>query len=433
MTNHIAPYEPLPWQVAPIRDTSRILVLTGAAGGGKSRAVAEKMHMYCQKYAGATGIALRKAREFAAKSVVFALKTAIGNDPRVHYNKADLIFQYDNGSKIFIAGMKDDTQREALRSINGDGSADIIWCEEANAFTEDDHNELSARLRGKAASWRQICYSTNPDSPNHWIKRRLIDGGEGSVYYSKAEDNPHNPPDYLEILATLTGVLGKRLRDGLWVQAEGQVYDTFDPAVHEIDPIEIRDSWTKFRAIDFGYTNPFCCQWWAITHDNDLVMYREIYMTGRTVKRHSVDINKWSKDERIAYTVCDHDAEDRATLHENGIPTIGARKSIAPGLQAVEERLKIGRNGKPRIYFVKNCTVELDTSIDKAPISTVGEFTSYIWPKGVNGKSLKETPLDLYNHGMDTMRYAVMSVDKGTVKVPDQMDLSLLKQSNWTL
>ena len=110
-----------------------------------------------------------------------------------HYNAADLTFHYANGSRIFIAGMKDEGQRQALRSISGYGAADFIWGEEANALTEDDHNELLGRLRGTAAPWRQLLYTTNPDTPLHWIKTRLIDGGEATVHYSSAEDNPYLP------------------------------------------------------------------------------------------------------------------------------------------------------------------------------------------------------------------------------------------------
>lgn len=232
-------YEPIPWQVKAWRDTTRVCLYGGAAGGGKSRAAAEKLHGFCIKYPGAVGIALRKAREFASKSVVYALRSAIGDDPSVTYNASDLMFHYANGSRIFVAGMKDEGQRQALRSINGDGSADFIWAEEANALTEDDYNELLGRLRGKAAPWRQILLTTNPDGPMHWIKTRLMDGGEASVHYSSAKDNPHLPPEYLQTLESITGVLGMRLRDGLWVQAEGVVYDTWDDALHMVDLAEL--------------------------------------------------------------------------------------------------------------------------------------------------------------------------------------------------
>jgi hypothetical protein len=34
-----------------------------------------------------------------------------------------------------------------------------------------------------------------------------------------------------------------------------------------------------------------------------------------------------------------------------------------------------------------------------------------VWPKGIDGRPVKETPVDLDNHGMDAMRYAVMAID----------------------
>jgi PBSX family phage terminase large subunit len=412
-TEIIAPYEPLDWQLAPLRDKSLVMLLTGSAGGGKSRLAAEKIHAYCLRYPGATAICLRKAREYASKSVVFALKRVIGDDPSVTYNASELVFRYGNGSIIFIAGMKDEGQQQALRSINGDGSADIIWGEEANALTETDHNELLARLRGTAASWRQIIYTTNPDTPTHWIKQRLMDGGQASVYFSKAKDNPHNPPGYLTILDMLTGPLGLRLRDGKWVQAEGVVYENFDDSIHIITPFPIPADWRRIRVVDFGYTNPFVCQWWAIDGDGRMYLYREIYHTRRTVKVHAGQINALSTGELIEATVADHDAEDRATMAENGIYTIPATKDISRGLQAVGERLKVAGDGKPRLFVFNNALVEIDSTLDdgKKPTCTAQEFSGYIWPKTADGKPLKEVPVKENDHGLDALRYAVMYVD----------------------
>lgn len=410
----IAPYKPLDWQIAPLRDKSKIVLLTGSAGGGKSRAAAEKVHAYCLKYPKATGIALRKAREYASKSVVYALKKAMGADSKVHYNSSDLMFYYDNGSKIFIAGMKDDVQRQALRSINGDGAADIIWGEEANALTEDDHNELLARLRGKATSWRQIIYTTNPDTPYHWIKKRLMDGGEASVYFSKAEDNPHNPPDYIDTLVSLTGVLGKRLRDGQWVQAEGAVYDTFSDAIHVIESFAIPQDWRRIRVVDFGFVNPFVCLWIAIDPDGRMYLYREIYMTQRTVKVHCEQIKKLSEGEVYEATIADHDAEDRATMAENGIDTLPAKKDISPGIQAVQERLKIQADGKPRLFLFRTALVEEDQRLvsAKKPTCTIQEFPGYVWPKASDGKPVKEVPVKENDHGVDSVRYGAMYLEE---------------------
>lgn len=436
---HTALYRPLNWQIEPWRDKSKVLLLSGGAGGGKSRVAAEKIHGFCKKYPNSVGIGLRKAREFASKSVVFALKSVIGEDNSVRYNSSELTFYYDNGSKIFISGLKDDAQRQAIRSINGNGSADIIWGEEANAFSEDDHNELLARLRGTAADWRQIIYTTNPDHPYHWIKLRLIDGGEASVFYSKAIDNPYNPDDYADTLNKLTGVSKKRLRDGLWVMAEGTVY-SYDPQCHLIDRFEIPSDWRRIRVIDFGYTNPFVCQWWAIDHDGRMYRYREIYHTQRTVKVHSDTIKRvesglgaseweemneaarnvyWkNQGEKISATICDHDAEDRATLRENGIPSIAAKKDRAVGRDTVEERLKIAGDGKPRMFFLRDSLVEEDAQLKEnyKPLATEQEFGGYVYPQGQDGKAVKEEPIKVDDHGMDSTRYAAMYEDNGKKK-----------------
>jgi phage terminase large subunit len=404
----IAPFVPLPWQLAPLRDKSHVMLLTGSAGGGKSKTAAEKVHAFCLRYPGAVGVALRKRQEYASKSVVFALQAAIGPDPTVRYNASERIFRYHNGSKIFVAGMGDDHQRQALRSINGNGAVDIFWAEEANALTLDDHFELLARLRGNAASWRQIIYSTNPDSATHWIKVSLMDSGEAAVYFSRAADNPHNPADYLAILDKLTGVLGDRLNKGLWVSAEGAVYDNFRDDLHVVDPFPIPADWRRIRAIDFGYTNPFVCQWWAFDPDGRMYLYREIYHTKELVENHAAQIVQLSAGENIEATVADHDAEDRATLAAHGVYTIPADKAVSPGIQAVRTRIDLAGDGKPRLYVFRNVLVELDESLPSGvPHCTLDEFPSYSWPKGQDGKAIKEAPVKANDHGMDTMKYAV--------------------------
>lgn len=410
-----APYKPLPWQIAPWKDTSSILLLTGAAGGGKSRLAGEKLHGYLLRYSRATGLMLRKAREYAGKSILpFMQRTVIGNDPRVHVNKSEGVFEYDNGSMLFVGGMKNDDQREALRSIGQDGSLDIVWMEEANAFTRMDFDEILGRMRGKAASWQQVILSTNPDHPQHWIYLDLILKGQASVYYSSAKDNPYNPPAYHQMLAMMSGVMKLRLVDGLWVQAEGAVYDEFDPSIHVIEPFEIPADWRRIRSIDFGYSNPFVCQWWAIDPEGRMYMYREIYMSQRLVEDHARQINELSQGELVEATIADHDAEDRATLEKYGIITLPADKAISPGIQAVKARLAKAKDGKPRVFILRGATVEEDPRLVhlKKPTSTEAEVTGYVWPKAQDGRPIKEVPVKENDHGLDAWRYATMYIDE---------------------
>lgn len=416
----VAHFQPLPWQMKPWADTHRVILLTGSAGGGKSRFAGEKLHGYCKRYAGTMALMLRKTRESMTNSTVLLMdRTVIANDSGVRHLSSKSRFEYVNGSILAYGGMKDEQQREQIRSIGQEGGVDIAWMEEAAKFTESDFNEVLARMRGKAAPWRQVILSTNPDAPTHWIYKRLIKGGKANTYYSGAMDNPHNPADYIETLATLTGVLGQRLRDGLWIQAVGAVYDGYDPALHLIDPFPIPSDWRKIRAIDFGYTNPFTCQWWALDGDGRMYLYREIYHTQRLVEDHAKQITELSVGEHVEATTADHDAEDRATLERYGVTTVAAEKSIRVGIQMVQKRLRKAGDGKPRLFIFRGALVECDRALGKAkkPTCTEDEFPAYVWPEGKDGKPYKEIPIDDNNHGMDAGRYAVMYLDGADAEV----------------
>ena len=411
--NITAPFIPLSWQRAPFLDRSPVILLTGSAGGGKSQLAAEKVHGFMLNYPGATGLMMRKAREYAIKSLVPIMQTVIGDDPTVRLKKSDGFFEYTNGSRLYWGGMKDQSQREALRSMRGKvGEPDIVWLEEANAFTRADFDEALARLRGHAAGWTQIILSTNPDIPQHWIYADLIVGGGAKVYYSSARDNTSLPESYFDRLDSLTGVLRDRLRDGKWVRAEGAVYDEYDPAVHLIDPFIIPASWERIRSVDFGYTNPFVCQWWAVDPDGRMYLYREMVRRRRLVEDLTPDIIRLSLGEYVGATVADHDAEDRATMERHGIGTAKANKAVGFGIQKVKERLQAAGDGRPRLFILRGA-VDADEDDGRTPAGVEGEITAYSWAKAADGKANKEEPVKLYDHSMDAMRYAVMHFDGG--------------------
>lgn len=412
-------FEPKGWQIAPFRDKSFILLLEGSAGGGKSYVAASKIDAFCRKYANATALMVRKTRESMTNStILFMERMIIGDDPDVKHLPHKRRFEYANGSVLAYGGMKDDAQREAIRSIGLDGGLDIAWMEEAHLFKLADFEELLPRMRGKAADWRQIIITTNPDSDQHWIYKRLIQGGRAKVYRSSAADNDSNPADYDEaVLGQLTGVRRLRLKEGKWVGAEGAVYEEYRYETHVIEPFTIPAGWRRFRAIDFGYRNPFVCQWWAVDGDGRLYLYRELYRTGRIVADHAEEIKRLSAGETFEFTVADHDAEDRATLAAAGIRTIAAKKEVMPGIEAVQKRLRVDGDGRARIFFFNDALVGADdTLIDKKkPTCLIDEITAYAWVKSADGRAIKEQPVKEDDHAMDCMRYAVMAMESSRV------------------
>jgi phage terminase large subunit len=119
-----------------------------------------------------------------------------------------------------------------------------------------------------------------------------------------------------------------------------------------------------------------------------------------------------ASDERVSETVCDHDAEDRATLTENGIGTNTAHKEVSRGLEAVRGRLQRAGDGKPRIFFLRDSLIETDPDLAEAkkPTCTEQEFDGYVWSKATGEKG--EAPVKVDDHGMDATRYAVMFADR---------------------
>jgi phage terminase large subunit len=388
------------------------MLLTGSAGGGKSYLAAHKLHAFCLKYPGAMALMLRKTRESMTNSTVLFVDRAIiaGATTVTHYPSKHR-FEYSNGSILAYGGMADDQQREQIRSIGQDGSVDVVWMEEATGFTENDFNEVTARIRGKAASWRQIVLTTNPDTPSHWIYKRLIQGGEAAVFYSGALDNTYNPSDYIDTLASLTGVLGLRLRDGQWIQAEGAVYDEFSDAVHVVDTYDMTQARKFIAGVDWGFTNPGVIHVYAVDGDGRYVLVHEVYQTRRLID--------WWVDQaralRSTYGVtafhCDP-AEPAyiEQFQQAGLPAVAAINDIRPGIDAVKQRLKVAEDGRPRLQFLRGARRETDSALEfaKRPLGVLDEITAYVWPKGADGKPVKEVPVDDNNHGLDSLRYACM-------------------------
>jgi PBSX family phage terminase large subunit len=418
----IKPFKAETWQIAPWRDKSLTVLLTGSAGGGKSRLAAEKLHGYCLKYPGSTAVMLRKTAESCTNSIVaFMQNVVIGSDPAVWLHTSARRFEYANGSVLVWGGMKDQAQREQIRSIGQDSGIDILWMEEATAFVEDDYNELLARMRGKAGSFRQIILTTNPGAPSHWIHERLIKGGEAHVYYSSALDNPYNPPEYLAILQQLKGLLYQRLVLGKWVQAEGAVFEEFDPAVHIIDTLPA--SFKRYVVgVDWGYTNPGVMLVFGVDGDGRLYLVEEVYRTRELVAGVDGKDGFWIKEARRIKNRYKNprfwcDPSEPAyieTLQRAGILAEKADNDIRSGIDKIKTRLNRAWDGKPRLFFWRYANRNPDPTLEKPvrlPTGILDEITAYVYAKGSDGKPNKETPIDNFNHAVDSCRYVCSAED----------------------
>ena len=404
--NRLAPYAPLNWQFAPLMDKSLVMLMTGSGGGGKSRCACEKLHAYLLKYPGSTGLMLRKAREWATRSIVPMMwETVMGGERSgVNFNRSDYIFTYPNGSVLYAGGMKDDSQREAIRSIGQKGALDIIWMEEANAFTEQDYQEVLVRLRGTSAPWRQLILTTNPDSPTHWINQRLIIGQEASTYYSGAIDNPHTAPEYRQTLEMLTGTQYERLVLGRWVQAEGVVYDNFSlmDGGNVTEEAEYNPDWPIAWGVDDGYAKGegkgsisyhprvfLLAQFTPTGGLNIFAEYGACLEVEETSLRNVLDMGYPAPE--LAY-VDSSAAQLKARIWGMGITTFGATHVVTEGIKNVRRLICDGQG--VRLLKVHPRCKEL-----------IGEFQSYAYGDSAASVNGERKPLKLNDHFVDSCRY----------------------------
>jgi PBSX family phage terminase large subunit len=404
-------------------------LLSGPAGTGKSRACLEKLNAVCLRWSGTRALIVRKTRESLTESALVTFEDkvlpafspiAAGASRRMRQS-----YHYPNGSTVVVGGL--DKPGKVMST-----EYDLIYVQEAIELHENDWESLTTRLRNNVVPFQQLIADTNPDSPRHWLYQRAS-AGRTAMLESRHEDNPSlwdrdrgdwtaTGRAYISRLDALTGPRKDRLRFGRWVQAEGVVYDGWDRNVHVIDRFDIPPDWRRIRSIDFGHTNPFVCLWIAIDNDARMYVYRELYHTKRTVRVHAEQINRLSGDETYEFTVADHDAEDRATLLEGGISTIPARKDVIPGIQAVQERLKLVTTEeppRPRLFVLRDSLVERDKELaeSKRPTCLLEEIDGYIWAKPKDGRPVKDEPEKENDHSVDALRYATMSIDRGVTAI----------------
>jgi len=398
----------MPAQKAFMESLDSELLYSGAFGAGKSRVGCEKGMFLSLLYPGNVGVIIRKTFTSLRITTMQTWERDVCPPEYGIMNKQNHEYTFTNGSKVYFIGL-DDPQKI--------GSLEVGWIfiDEAIELDEEDYTMLLGRLRLNNVPFRQIFCATNPASNVHWLYLHAYVNKQMRVFESDALKNIYTPADYKARLEKFKGIYRDRYVLGKWVGAEGTVYDCFDYNKHVIEPFTIPANWIRYRAIDFGYTNPFVCLWFAqAPHDSKYkgyYVYREIYMSQRTAEQHAKHIVQLTGKEIIRCTFADWAAGDRATIEMHGVPNMKAVKDISAGIQSVYNLL-----ANDMIHFFNSCLVEIDPVLQsetdvKHPKSTVEEFGAYKYPSANKALgNIKEEPIDKNNHGMDAIRYGVHSL-----------------------
>lgn len=415
------------------------IAIVGPAGTGKSRGVFEYVHYLLTRYPHTRALLLRRTRRSLSESGMVTYEEKVQPElDGVAWQSSKQRYAYPNGSVLAVGGL--DKPGKVLSS-----DWDLIVIQQAEEIDEDALEKCLTRINrpGSRSSmpFNQVILDVNPDAPTHWLRQRL-NAGRTVELISVHEDNPAlydlatrqwTPAGakYMATLDALTGVRYLRYRKGIWAAAEGMVYqDVWNPALHLVSGVELGweiggpdqrpippASWPRYLSLDFGYTHPFVCGWWAMDGDGRLYRYREIYMSHRLVEDHAADIKRLHGTEPLPYAIIadPEDAEGRATFTRvTGWSTYPANKTVAMGIQAVAARLRPAGDGKPRLFFVRDSVVERDPALVTAhlPTCTEEEMEGYVWNLAA-GRTSGEEPVKKDDHGNDQTRYLVAYHDLG--------------------
>lgn len=299
------------------------------------------------------------------------------------------------GRTVHIVGANDERAEGKIRGMTLAGS----YGDEITLWPESFFRQLMLR---HSVSGSKFFGTTNPDSPYHWLKADYIDKAHSldmRVFHFQLEDNLALDPSYIEALKNeYTGLWYKRFILGLWVMAEGTIYDMWDEEEHLFtkwpDKIDEYQIWC-----DYGTHNP--CVFLLIGKQRGprYWVLKEYYYnsteTGRqkTDSQYCQDLKKFVGDLPISRVVVDPSAASFITeLRKN------TRFTIVPAnndvLDGIRETAKALKNGK--LFVNESCR------------NMRREFTSYVWDEKAQ-KIGEDKPLKENDHSMDACRYGIMT------------------------
>ena len=451
------------WQREAVNDNSNIVIMHGGRGAGRTVTALLRIVLLPLIYPNMAAVVVRKAREFNRNSTFAGFMSLIDSSKYLkpfikNIQMGTMTVTYTNDSKLFFAGLKDDSQRNAFKGItvggtdeDGEGASpggaiDAILVEEGDAIEDQDVTLLLSSLRGKAAPFVQLMINTNPDAPTHHLYTQIIKGGinEGleepytiGEHEYRACDNVYlmktRPEYWTKTLAGLTGMLGRRYRDGEWVQPEGAVF-VFDPArhVHAVPPNELDNAIAKynvFMGIDTGSTDATCILWGYTVMVNRkdllganvklpcLIVFREFHMWGVNLQGGLAEfIINQNNGKKVTLCVVGHD--DPSTKNSLIKANINTRqnKEIQGYNRDVAIRIINNMFLDNRLIIVDNCKIpigqipnrlKMDPEKEQPknkPKSVLDELSALVYNK--NGK-----PTDGNDHGCNALENLAIAVD----------------------
>ena len=333
------------------------------------------------------------------RNVLFWLKLMLkSRGYRVQDLRADnlvIVTRGDTTNYFYIFGGKDERSQDLIQGITLAG----VFFDEVALMPESFVNQATGRC---SVDGSKYWFNCNPDGPYHWFKVNWIDKKKEKnlIYLHFTMDDNLSLSERVKARyrAMYTGVFYKRYILGLWVMAEGIIYDMFDELKHKVKAI-VRPYEEYYVSIDYGTQNPTVFLLWG-KYKNKWYAVKEYYYSGRdnakqkTDNEYYEDLDKFLNGVMPKFIIIDPSASSFiALIRQKGkYHVIKANNDVLEGIRRVGRALNEG------IILFNDCC-----------INTFREFFSYIWDEKACMRG-EDKPVKESDHSMDAIRYFVNTI-----------------------
>jgi PBSX family phage terminase large subunit len=392
-------------QAASIRlAKARINIWHGSVSSGKTTASLLKWADVVEGFNGNGALLMTgKTERTLKRNIILPLAELLGGDAVLLKEGSGEVRIF--GRTVFLVGANDERAEQKIRGL----TVGKAYGDEVTLWPESFFKMLLSRLRVPGA---QFFGTTNPDGPFHYLKSEFIDrSGELDLeeFHFVLEDNPDLPPEYVSALKKeYTGLWYKRYIDGLWVLAEGVIWDAFDPEKHRnLDAVPEEVEIVRYiLGVDYGTSNPFVAVLLAVDSQGRIWVLDEYRWDSAREGRQKTDAEY---SEALDYWLTDH----------------WFRGSIIPSAVYVDPSAAsfILQLRKDRPWLV----IEADNDVDDGLRSVSNllaaggllgleekasglwnEVASYAWDPKAAARG-EDKPIKKHDHGPDALRYAVFT------------------------
>lgn len=337
------------------------------------------------------------------RNVLFWLKLMLkSRGYGVADHRADNLIVVSKSGKInyfYIFGGKDERSQDLIQGITLAG----CFFDEVALMPESFVNQATGRC---SVDGSKFWFNCNPDGPYHWFKVNWIDklDAKNILYLHFTMDDNLSLSEKIKARykSMYSGVFYDRYIRGLWVVAEGIIYDMFDKTKHIIKSSLLNIFNNEYYvSCDYGTQNATVFLLWNKDKSGKWICIKEYYYSGRdedtqkTDTEYADDLKEFLGDIKTKAIIIDPSAASFiAELRRRGYRIKKAKNDVLDGIRYVATMLN-----KEKIAFTEECK------------NTILEFNSYIWDSKASEKG-EDKPIKQHDHAMDAVRYFCYTILK---------------------